>query len=1263
MADDQWVIYGPITTGAAELSHAFAPEGLEFRSLLTGDAAGRMLLWTQEGFALANSAVLRLGFRENGATGSCPASETCTFEIEVLLEVVRRDGDPRESEPEITMHYSATRAVQPGSSETTARVHALWKGSEPLSIDVEPVDSTAATADRGLELRIDGNGTAIGAFKNSSGSWVTLQGNATLRDPSGLPDLMVRISLRVQSAGYANASGVVTLTTFDAQTEIPRLRFLEGRTIVSDAATQVVELGTPAHTVLEVHPSWPPIPGALYVWASRDSDPYPGNDDEFGPFTFRKEFTLPDQAECEGTVRVSADDAHEVTLNGQLIGYDGPLARREYEGEPYWRTLEEFLVSPYLTGGLNVLSIRAANYNVPGYNPAGLAFRLDTRCILLPIPVSLPRIEAQGYPPSRVAPGRPFQYEFDLTNDGSGPAIALVEVGVPDSLSVANVSAAKPPQVLAREKGAVYLAIPLARFERERVSIELALDPDAVIFPEQEANETRRIGIGERLPFSIKILAEVPASEWEQLRTQPAATILSSAGALAKASRERAIGDFLQLDPEERLSAVERLREQGFRVVADELMVRAVAPQIDTSSPGSLSVQTLHNLPGASSFQDETKGSIDVLLEWIDAIKKGDKETLRALEQRMTPALKDAFESMCTKSNSWKKLGDNVYQAGNTEIRFNVQMNDPKTGLPLEYLDPGTGKPTKMRPDLLIIRKDASGKIKEIVVHDWVSKGSAGHLRKTQAYVQVLGQAFDVPVKGADFDLKFLQKIEVPEKGEIKRIIRKGAEAVVDVEPPGAVAKFAGTKAAKLGGKVATGVCKVIPFAGTGASVVSIAIDPSVENIVLNAPGQIPVLGDAWDLGVLIGTLIDELGGGLFEAEKVSDALGDAMFQIAQENGGGATGYLKGTLKFYGEFFGRFMNPKKCNGSCCTELVASFDPNEIRAEPSRYLRGNETVEFTVLFENLPNATASAEDIRVEVTLGQGFDLDSVVALAASHPGSLTRFSVDPSRRALLWSFESISLPPNRLPPEGEGWVRFRALPNASVVEGSPLQTHADIYFDFNPPIRTNILEHIIDRTPPSTRAELRTAEAGAATFALVGADAGSGIRDAFILVAEDDEPSLPHAVRNGTASASLSGRTIRVSSVASDLAGNGEPSPEEPDLVMLRVLVTGPVGATFGSGWYAKGGEVRFGVVQTSLPTGVGILDALGAHRVFKGWATRDGNLSFEGSEPRISSLSEPLEVEASYETDYGASLLVLGALVIAGVAGAAAIRARLRRK
>ncbi|MCS7252280.1 MAG: hypothetical protein NZ572_07665, partial [Thermoflexus sp.] len=194
----------------------------------------------------------------------------------------------------------------------------------------------------------------------------------------------------------------------------------------------------------------------------------------------------------------------------------------------------------------------------------------------------------------------------------------------------------------------------------------------------------------------------------------------------------------------------------------------------------------------------------------------------------------------------------------------------------------------------------------------------------------------------------------------------------------------------------------------------------------------------------------------------------------------------------------------RCGGTLSGPLRVAFDPNEIAGQPlPGYIRPEVPLNITIHFENMPTATLEAENVVITMTLSPALDWDSLVSLGASHAFTL---GADLDRRLLRWRFENINLPPNTdaVKPAGEGWARFQVRPVISLTSGTVITMYADIIFDENPPIRTNVLTYIIDVNPPTTPTLQVVEVTGSATRLQVqSADEHSGVRQIFVDYSSD----------------------------------------------------------------------------------------------------------------------------------------------------------------
>jgi len=151
------------------------------------------------------------------------------------------------------------------------------------------------------------------------------------------------------------------------------------------------------------------------------------------------------------------------------------------------------------------------------------------------------------------------------------------------------------------------------------------------------------------------------------------------------------------------------------------------------------------------------------------------------------------------------------------------------------------------------------------------------------------------------------------------------------------------------------------------------------------------------------------------------------------------------------------------------EKVTSCDPNS-KYGPSgfgdqNYMSQLNPMIYMIRFENLKDAAAPAYKIVVKDILDEEiFDLASVESMGMSH--DMGTFSLDGN--ILTWEFVAIELPPNKLPPEGEGWVAFKVNLKDNLESGTQIKNSATITFDLNAPIQTNETINTLDFDAPSS---------------------------------------------------------------------------------------------------------------------------------------------------------------------------------------------------
>jgi uncharacterized repeat protein (TIGR01451 family) len=149
----------------------------------------------------------------------------------------------------------------------------------------------------------------------------------------------------------------------------------------------------------------------------------------------------------------------------------------------------------------------------------------------------------------------------------------------------------------------------------------------------------------------------------------------------------------------------------------------------------------------------------------------------------------------------------------------------------------------------------------------------------------------------------------------------------------------------------------------------------------------------------------------------------------------------------------------------CPIVQTSFDPNDKQAVPTGFgpehnIYPNTDLEYTIRFQNTGNDTA----FRVVLldTLSRYLDPGSIQIGASSHP---LQFRLE-GNRLLRFTFLPIALPDSTTNPDAsQGYVTFRIRQNPDNPVGTVIENKADIYFDFNVPVRTNTVFHTIHESP------------------------------------------------------------------------------------------------------------------------------------------------------------------------------------------------------
>ncbi|MCA9051857.1 MAG: hypothetical protein KDA89_24130, partial [Planctomycetaceae bacterium] len=273
--------------------------------------------------------------------------------------------------------------------------------------------------------------------------------------------------------------------------------------------------------------------------------------------------------------------------------------------------------------------------------------------------------------------------------------------------------------------------------------------------------------------------------------------------------------------------------------------------------------------------------------------------------------------------------------------------------------------------------------------------------------------------------------------------------------------------------------------------------------------------------------------------------------------------------------------------------LQAVDPNDILGPAGvgdgRHLTVNESLDYTIRFENTADATAPAQNVFITQTLDTELDFNTyqleefgfgrlrfsvpegknsfrtLVDLREEH-GVLVRVSadIDQTTGIIRWIFETQDpetgaapadplagfLPPNVIPGDGEGFVRYSIRPKADLVSGDRLDAEASIVFDVNEAIATPPIFNTIDAGAPVALMNALPNSVPTDTFTVAwsGSDepGGAGIAFYDVFVSEDGgdfELLLERTTATSVEFTGQSGSNYQFIAVATDLVGHRQEFP------------------------------------------------------------------------------------------------------------------------
>jgi hypothetical protein len=151
----------------------------------------------------------------------------------------------------------------------------------------------------------------------------------------------------------------------------------------------------------------------------------------------------------------------------------------------------------------------------------------------------------------------------------------------------------------------------------------------------------------------------------------------------------------------------------------------------------------------------------------------------------------------------------------------------------------------------------------------------------------------------------------------------------------------------------------------------------------------------------------------------------------------------------------------------CLPIIDSFDPNDKLVSPQgvtaeHYTPTGVDLQYKIRFQN--TGTDVAYKVVVVDTISENLDISTLKIGAISHPYKLSVSGK--GRPVLTFTFENIMLPDsNRNEPQSHGYISLNIKPKKELAEKTVIENFADIFFDYNEPVRTNTTVNTIYDMP------------------------------------------------------------------------------------------------------------------------------------------------------------------------------------------------------
>ncbi|MDO1451228.1 PQQ-binding-like beta-propeller repeat protein [Rhodocytophaga aerolata] len=162
----------------------------------------------------------------------------------------------------------------------------------------------------------------------------------------------------------------------------------------------------------------------------------------------------------------------------------------------------------------------------------------------------------------------------------------------------------------------------------------------------------------------------------------------------------------------------------------------------------------------------------------------------------------------------------------------------------------------------------------------------------------------------------------------------------------------------------------------------------------------------------------------------------------------------------------------------CLPIIDSYDPNDKLVSPGgvteyHYTCTNTPLNYKIRFQN--TGTDIAYKVVVVDTLSEHLDISTLKMGIVSHPYKLSVSGK--GQPVLTFTFDNIFLPDsNSNEQKSHGYISLSIKPKKGLAEKTKVGNYADIFFDYNEPVRTNTTVNAIYDIPAVVIEEAKITE-------------------------------------------------------------------------------------------------------------------------------------------------------------------------------------------